>query len=54
MDTGKNVLTGRVVRHWTRLPRAVRESPSLEGFKKPVDMALRDMVEQAWWCWVDG
>ena len=25
----------RVVRHVTRLPRVVGESPSLEGFKKP-------------------
>ena len=31
-------------RHWTRLPRAVVESPSLEGFKKHVDVALQDMV----------
>ena len=44
MDIRKNIITGRVVRRWTRLPRAVEESPSLEGFKKRVDVALQDMV----------
>ena len=40
----KNFFTERAVRCCTRLPRAVVESPSLEGFKKCVDAALRDMV----------
>jgi len=44
LDIRKNFFTERAVKHWNRLPRAVVESPSLDGFKKHVDMALQDVV----------
>ena len=40
----KKFFSARAVRQWHRLPRKVVESPSLEVFKKHVEVTLSDLV----------
>ena len=44
LDIRKNLFIEKVIKLWNKLPREVAESPSLEVFKRRVDVALRDMV----------
>ncbi|KAJ7419608.1 hypothetical protein WISP_52896 [Willisornis vidua] len=43
LDIEKNFFTKKVIKLWYRLSRAVERPPSLEGFKRHVDVALGDM-----------
>ena len=40
----KNFSTTTCFKHWNRLPKEVVESPSLQVFKRHVDVVLRNMV----------
>ncbi|KAF4800472.1 hypothetical protein TURU_044488 [Turdus rufiventris] len=40
----RNSFIGKMTRHWNGLPREVVESPSLEVFRKTLDMTLGAMV----------
>ena len=46
LDFWKNFFPEKLMMQWHRLPREVVESPSLEVFKKCLDIVQRDMV---WW-----
>ena len=45
LDIRKHFFTEQVVRRWNGLPREMVESPSLEGLKSQVDIALGDVVQ---------
>ncbi|GAB0208737.1 hypothetical protein GRJ2_003339400 [Grus japonensis] len=44
LNMRKNFFTLRVTEHWTRLPRELVESPSLEIFKTHLDMILCNLL----------
>ena len=44
LGISKNVFAKRVIKHWTRLPMEMVESPSLEVFERRVDVAPRDRI----------
>jgi len=45
----------RVVRHWNRLPREVRDAPSMELFKVRLDGSLSNLIYEKCPCqWQGG
>ena len=44
LDIRKKLFTGRMVRHWNRLPNEAVDAPSLETFKARLDGAVSNLV----------
>lgn len=44
LDIRKNYFTKGVIKHWTELLRKVMVFPTLEIFKRHVDLPLRDVI----------
>jgi len=44
LNVRKNSFSKRVIRCWDGLPREIVESPSLEVFKKHLDVILKEVV----------
>jgi len=54
LDIRKNVFTEEWSSSGTGCPGQWWSHHPWRGSKNRVDVALQDMVEQAWWGWVDG